>query len=245
MAPHSAQAAMDRWSNRPPADRESFFAAIARHRRASWRVTTACAVAVATVALVVAILMAPLFWCLVALAFDVANLVTPVPDLMRWLGWQLDPVFSGAHVPARALAQLGITAALPGLGLMGMATLGLSRVWRRSPLFDAGDLPGRPPDRTSLPEERLTNVVEEMAIAAGIPPPRVVIVPGGANAAAFGRDDAHATLLVGDALATSVNREQLEGMIGHLVASIADGDMTIGLRVTTTLALFAARSGTR
>jgi hypothetical protein len=37
-------------------DRETFYAAIERHQRASWRVTAACAAAVAVLAIVVAIL---------------------------------------------------------------------------------------------------------------------------------------------------------------------------------------------
>lgn len=63
-------------------------------------------------------------------------------------------------------------------------------------------------------------------------------MPGGANAAACGRDRAHVTLLVGEALPDGLPREQLEAMMAHLVGSIANGDMTIGLRVTTTLATF-------
>jgi Zn-dependent protease with chaperone function len=122
--------------------------------------------------------------------------------------------------------------------LMGAAGWALGHVWTTSPLFAAGDLPGRSPDRDVVAEERLANVVEEMAIAAGIPVPRVVVLSGGLNAAACGRDQAHVTLIVGEALPACLGREQLEGVIAHLVASIADGDMTIGLRVTTTLALF-------
>jgi Zn-dependent protease with chaperone function len=221
-------------------DRETFLAAIARHRRASWRVTAACALAVIVIAVVVAILMAPLLYCLLALGFDLINLATPTPDLMRWMGRLLDPIFSARTSASLAtIVRAGAIAALPGLALMAIAALGLRRIWKRSPLFDGGDLPGRPPDRSVLAEERLANVVEEMAIAAGIPAPRVVIVPGGVNAAACGRDQSHVTILVGDALPTSLDREQLEGAIGHLIGSIANGDMTIGLRVTTTLALFS------
>jgi Zn-dependent protease with chaperone function len=220
------------------ADRESFLAAIARHRRASWRVTAACAVAVAGIALVVAILMAPLLYCAIGLAFDVINLFTPAPDPLGWLGHRIDFVVNGKHVPWSAVAQLGAIAALPGLALMAVVTFGLRRIWVKSPLFDAGDIPGRSPDRTVFAEARLANVVEEMAIAAGIPVPRLVIVAGGVNAAAFGRDDRHVTLLVGEGMLDHDDREQLEGMIAHLVGSIADGDMTIGLRMTTTLALF-------
>ena len=229
-----------------PVDREHFLEAITRHRRASWRVTAACAIAVIVLALVVAILMAPLLYCLIALGFDIINFITPMPDLMTRLGNMIDPLVSSGNVSVGLLLRVGALAALPGLVLMAAATYALRHVWRTSPLFRAGDLPGRPPDRTVLNEERLANVVEEMAIAAGIPVPHIVIVPGGVNAAACGYDQDHVTILVGEALVASVSREQLEGAIAHLVGSIADGDMTIGLRVTTTLALFGlvAKVGT-
>jgi Zn-dependent protease with chaperone function len=227
-----------RWTALSAAERETFFAAIARHRRASWRVTAACAVAVAALAATVAILMAPLLYCLLALALDLVNFVTPTPDLMVWMGRMLDPLFSSPRMPVALAVRDGALAAVPGVILMALATLGLRRIWRRSPLFDAGDVPGRPPDRSHLAEQRLANVVEEMAIAAGIPPPRVIIVPGGANAAACGRDERHVTILAGETLVGAVDREELEGLVAHLIGSIADGDMTIGLRVTTTLALF-------
>ena len=65
-----------------------------------------------------------------------------------------------------------------------------------------------------------------------------MIVAGGVNAAACGSDAEHVTLIVGRALPAALDREQLQGLVAHLIASVADGDMTIGLRVTTTLALF-------
>lgn len=219
-------------------ERETFLAAIGRHRRASWRVTAACAVAVVMLTLVVATLMSPLLYALIGLGFDLVNLVTPTPDLLGSFGRQIDALLSSKNVSAVTIVHIGVVASLPGLALMGVIAYALRRVWRISPLFNVGDVTGRPPDRTLLAEERLANIVEEMAIAAGIPVPRVIIVPGGINAAACGRDQDHVTLLVGDALADCLNREQIEGMIAHLVGSIVNGDMTIGLRVTTTLSLF-------
>src|SRR5262249_59415705 len=171
-----------------------------------------------------------------ALGFDAVNLMTPTPDLMVWIGRLIDPLFSSNDISAAMVVRVGLIAALPGLALMAAGTFALRRVWMTSPLFDGGALPGRSPNRSVLAEERLVNVVEEMAIAAGIPVPRTVIVPGGVNAAACRRDESHVTLLVGEALMFSVEREQLEGMIADLVGSIVNGDMTIGLRVTTTLA---------
>jgi Zn-dependent protease with chaperone function len=221
-----------------PGERETFLAAIERRRKASWRVTAACSVAVVALTIVVAILMSPLLYCAIGLGLDVANLMTPAPDLLLWAGRQVDAVASARIVSAPMVIRLAVLAMLPGLALMAAAAYALRRVWDRSPLFNLGQVPGREPDRTVLAEQRLANVVDEMAIAAGIPVPRIVIVPGGVNAAACGRDESHVTLLVGEALPAGATREHLEGMIGHLTASIVDGDMAIGLRVTTTLSLF-------
>src|SRR6478736_5803547 len=102
-----------RWTTLSPADREMFDAAIARHRRASWRVTAACAVAVAALALVVAIHMAPLLYCTIALLFDLVNIATPAPDLMGWLARQIDPLASGDDVSAATMIRLGAFAAVP------------------------------------------------------------------------------------------------------------------------------------
>jgi heat shock protein HtpX len=54
-----------------------------------------------------------------------------------------------------------------------------------------------------------------MAIAAAIPQPRVLIVPGGVNAAVFGRDERHTTILIGEGLLRALNREQLQGVVAH------------------------------
>ncbi len=219
-------------------DRETFFAAIDRHRRASWRVTAACAVAVAVLATVVAMLMAPLFYCAIGLAFDVTNLFTPAPDILGWMGRQIDAITNSNVVPPADVVRTAILVAAPGAAMMAAAAYALRHVWISSPVVAGGDALGRPPDRTVLAEERLANVVEEMAIAAGIAPPRVLIVPGGINASASGADDAHVTVLVGEGALARIGREQLEGMIAHLIGSVVDGDMPIGVRVATTLSLF-------
>jgi hypothetical protein len=58
------------WTEWTAAERESFFDAIARHRRAAWRVTFASRVINLVVALVVAVLMSPLFYGALALLLD-------------------------------------------------------------------------------------------------------------------------------------------------------------------------------
>src|SRR5262249_38958787 len=163
------------------------------------------------------------------LLFDALNFVTPMPDLLGSLGRQIDAISTSSTVDVARLIRSGLILAAPGVALMLIAAYALRRVWTTSPLFTGGEVPGRPPGRTGLEEEGLAKVVEELGIAAGIPPPRVLVVPGGFNAAACGTDDTHVTVLVGAALARHVTRESLEGMIAHLIASVVNGDMPIGV----------------
>ncbi|HEU0199386.1 MAG TPA: M48 family metalloprotease [Burkholderiaceae bacterium] len=226
------------WIPWSPTERESFFDAIERHRRASWRVAAVCAVAIAVLTLVLAVLLAPLIICALGLAIDVANLIVPMPDVLGAVGRAIDPLFEEETFDLVRLLHATALAAIPGLAVIGLAVFALQRALRQSPLFDAGELRGRAPDRSVVAEQRLANVVEEMAIAAAIAPPHVLIVPGGVNAAVFGRDDGHTTILVGEELLSTLNRAQMQGAIAHLIGSIAGGDMPIGMRAALTFSLF-------
>ena len=81
---------------------------------------------------------------------------------------------------------------------------------------------------------RLHNIVEGLAIAAGIPKPKVYVVPEAApNAYATGRDPEHASIAVTKGLLETMNRVELEGVIGHELAHIVDRDMLVGTVVAT------------
>lgn len=90
--------------------------------------------------------------------------------------------------------------------------------------------------REVSPEEepRLHNVVEGLAIAAGIPKPRVYVVPEQApNAFATGRDPEHASVAVTQGLLGAMNRVELEGVIGHELSHVLDRDILVGTVVAT------------
>lgn len=71
----------------------------------------------------------------------------------------------------------------------------------------------------------LHNIVEEMAIAAGLPKPKVYVMRSGAsNAFAAGRDPARASIAVTTGLLEILNREELQGVIGHEVSHIRQFD---------------------
>jgi heat shock protein HtpX len=81
----------------------------------------------------------------------------------------------------------------------------------------------------ATPEERqLVNVVEEMAIASGLPRPRVWIVPDDdPNAFATGRDAATASLAVTEGLLRTLSRDELQGVVAHEMAHIQNLDVRL------------------
>ncbi|MEO0094727.1 MAG: M48 family metalloprotease [candidate division WOR-3 bacterium] len=80
------------------------------------------------------------------------------------------------------------------------------------------------------PEEfkQLHNVVEEVAIAAGVPKPKVYITPSPApNAFATGRNPQNAAVAVTTGLLEIMNREELQGVIAHEMAHIRNYDILL------------------
>jgi heat shock protein HtpX len=89
---------------------------------------------------------------------------------------------------------------------------------------------------------QLHNVVEEVAIAAGVPKPRVFVIPDEApNAFATGRSPAHASVAVTTGLLAILNREELQGVVAHEMAHVRNYDillMTVVAIVGGLLVLF-------
>ncbi|HSD48803.1 MAG TPA: M48 family metalloprotease [Actinomycetota bacterium] len=83
-------------------------------------------------------------------------------------------------------------------------------------------------------QPRLHNIVEGLAIAAGISKPRVYVVPERAlNAYATGRDPEHSSIAVTEGLLGAMNRVELEGVIGHELSHVQDRDILVGTVVAT------------
>ena len=229
------------WATWTPAERESFFAAIARHRRAAWRVTLASRAGNLVVTLIVAILMAPLFYAALAFALDLVNLVIPTPNIIPGImNAYMKVVDAPGKISMAAWIGMAVLTALPGLIWMAFILNALRRVLRTCMTLDAGELSARPPEATVLAEQRFANVVSEMAIAANLPAPRVLIAGSDViDAVAFGVDAQHATIVISQGLLATLNRAQMEGVAADLVASIANGDMSIGVRAALSTSLFA------
>jgi heat shock protein HtpX len=87
---------------------------------------------------------------------------------------------------------------------------------------------GEPPERY----RQLVNVVEEMRLAGGLPPPRLWVIDDSApNAFATGRDPEHASVAVTTGLLDKLDREELQGVIGHEMSHIGNLDIRFTLLV--------------
>ncbi len=83
--------------------------------------------------------------------------------------------------------------------------------------------------QASTPHERtLVNVVEEMAIASGLPRPTVWIVPDqDPNAFATGTDEHHAHIAVTEGLLAMLSRDELQAVVAHEMAHIRNHDVRL------------------
>jgi len=80
---------------------------------------------------------------------------------------------------------------------------------------------------------RLLNVVEEMAIASGVPVPQVFVLEHepGINAFAAGWSPADAAVAVTRGTLETLNREELQGVVAHEFSHVFNGDMRLNIRL--------------
>jgi len=87
-----------------------------------------------------------------------------------------------------------------------------------------------PVERKDNPE--LYNIVENLAITAGLPAPKIYLVnEASPNAFATGRDPQHSVIAVTSGLLEKLNRSELEGVISHELSHIGDRDMLLSTAV--------------
>ncbi len=153
-----------------------------------------------------------------------------------------------------ALAVIGIVAAVdlaawlvnPSWRMLAFATgttltiILLGSLYRIASLGDGGEavalqLGGsRVPEDTAEPAlRRLRNVVEEIAIASGVPVPKVYVLEheAGINAFAAGYSTSDAVVAVTRGALDRLNRDELQGVIAHEFSHILNGDMRLNIRL--------------
>jgi Zn-dependent protease with chaperone function len=139
---------------------------------------------------------------------------------------------------------LDYAAANPGavlfctLAVMGV--LGLASLYKTMELRAGGGVVARSlggvlvsSDTADLKRKRLLNVVEEMAIASGVPMPEVYVLEQepGINAFAAGHTPANAAVTVTQGALDRLTREELQGVIGHEFSHILNGDMRLNVQL--------------
>ena len=90
---------------------------------------------------------------------------------------------------------------------------------------------------TDLRERQLLNIVEEMAIASGLPLPPVYVLDDetGINAFAAGLTTSDAVVAVTRGTLEKLNRDELQGIVAHEFSHILNGDMRLNVRLTAVL----------
>jgi len=124
--------------------------------------------------------------------------------------------------PVAGVGTTGVALAVGGLSAVGTYFAGDKLV-----LSVSG---AKAVDERSAPQ--LLNVVREMAIAANIPMPAVYVIDDTApNAFATGRDPQHASIAVTTGLLEKLDREELQGVIGHELSHVRNFDIRFTLIV--------------
>jgi Zn-dependent protease with chaperone function len=131
--------------------------------------------------------------------------------------------------------------AVPALaGAASLALIGGGTLYKTAQLSGGGhvvaeSLGGKRlfPDTTDPVERRVLNVVEEMALASGVPVPPVFLLPGESaiNAFAAGYSPSDAVVAVTRGCAEKLTRDQLQGVVAHEFSHILNGDMRLNIRL--------------
>ena len=149
-----------------------------------------------------------------------------------------------AAVDIATWAATGSSAALAFATVATLATIGLGSMYRIASLRGGGEpvalqLGGVPvPENTTDPGlRRLRNVVEEIAIASGVPVPKVYVLEHEAaiNAFAAGYSTSDAVVAVTRGALDRLNRDELQGVIAHEFSHILNGDMRLNIRLVGVL----------
>jgi heat shock protein HtpX len=146
---------------------------------------------------------------------------------LGFLGFGFDAFYiglTGGYVPVGSVLALGVGS---------VSALTSYFHGDRAVLLAAGaqplaDVAASATDADKLKLRQLDNVVDEMSIAAGLPRPRVYVVPDpDPNAFATGRDPAHASLAVTRGLLDALDREELQGVVAHEMSHIRNLDVRV------------------
>ncbi|CAM5238535.1 M48 family metallopeptidase [Rhodanobacter lindaniclasticus] len=129
---------------------------------------------------------------------------------------------------------------LLGTSVVVLAGIGFSSLFRIMSLSGGGKNVAEsmgavvvPPDTTDPALRRLRNVIEEVAIAAGVPVPDIYLMADepGINAFAAGYSASDAAVCVTQGCLDHLSRDELQGVIAHEFSHVLNGDMRLNIRL--------------
>lgn len=144
-----------------------------------------------------------------------------------WLGLGGDLIAYLSTQPVEGMAPYGYVHRVPWLGIiMSIIALWLILDVLRNGAKKVLWTTGAQPLVASTPEERqFENVVEEMAIAAGIPKPKLYVVPDAdPNAFVTGTGPLEAHLAVTQGLLAVLTREEMQAVVAHEMGHVKNED---------------------
>jgi heat shock protein HtpX len=131
---------------------------------------------------------------------------------------------AGGVVPIGSLAALGVGS----VSALVSYYSGDRAVLMSAHATPIADVAASADDNEKLRLRQLDNIVDEMAIAAGLPRPPVYIVPDAdPNAFATGRGPGHASIAVTRGLVNALDREELQGVVAHEMSHIRNLDIRV------------------
>ena len=226
-----------------PLNPETFFKAQKRNRRATWRMSALCTFAAFIMGVPLTLVLTPLLYAITMVVLETVNHFSPQPELLAYfdqlarLGLRVaDFVINqkGTLDPGELATGLALVL-LPGMVVAFGLWFTMLALFRRGGVGGAlASMSAREPNQADLKELQLADVAQEMAIAAGLPAPRIMLVDSpGANAAAVGTSPADARIVLSRRLLDDLDRDQLQALLAHLVGSIGNGDLGIAFTVTS------------
>lgn len=189
------------------------------------------------------VVVSPLLFAVVIVVAHLIDLVAPLgPEqwaALRRVAFVLPELWGALRGrPADvAWSTLALFLVAPGMLLMLVAWPFVRRLQR---VAGAGTIlrriPSREPDSTVLREQQLANVVAEMAVAAGVPVPRVRIIDSRVvNVAAIGLTTEDATIVATSGFLRELDRDERQAMVAHLIGSVGNGDLEIAAVILSVL----------
>lgn len=132
------------------------------------------------------------------------------------VGLTLDALVVGAPLPVATLTAAALAAAIGTLG------------WRRGGDWVIASLLAEPLHADDPEHRQLANIASEMALAAGLPRPRLFVIPDPSpNALAAGSSPERAVIAVTAGALALLDREETQGVMAHEMAHIANRDTAV------------------